>query len=244
MRGDGYMNKKDLFFTVGCLLIVAAIMIVGVYVVGENVSTVENQKDEVVVKNEVIENNVVEVKPFNFGSSINNIEDLEVSAEFTTADIDSENKNIKFSIYNPDLYDSMEIKELKVGDKIIVNEKTIDIETIEFTDYLVEINGGFDGRENGVSLSHEDKDTYKSVIFNDLSTFAFVGEVELPISNELVIYDYMHGDYGDEPTVIEYDKIEDYFNGLSDILKEFGRTSTLVKVKNNEVVSITRVWRP
>ena len=54
----------------------------------------------------------------------------------------------------------------------------------------------------------------------------------------------MHGDYGEEPTVIEYDDIENYINGLSDVLKEFGRTSTLVKVENNEVISITRVWRP
>ena len=109
---------------------------------------------------------------------------------------------------------------------------------------MVEINGGFDGSENGVSLAPENVDSYKSVIFNDLNTFTVIGETEYSISENMVIYDYMHGDYGEEPTVIEYGDIENYINGLSDVLKEFGRTSTLVKVENNEVISITRVWRP
>lgn len=239
------MNKKDVLFTFVCILIVAVIMIGGVFITVSKDNNLE-LKEEVVVENETIEqlNEQKELKPYYFGSSIQDVDDFEFNAEFVSEDIDLENKKIKFTVLNPDFYDAVEVKKLEEGDKIVVNEKVIEVETIEFTDYLVEINGGFDGRENGVSLAPEDDNTYKSVIFNDLNTFAVVGETQFSLSENLVINDYMHGDYGDEPTVIKFNEIENYLNGLSDILKEFGRTSTLVKVVNNEVVSITRVWRP
>ena len=255
------MNKKDLLFTIGCLLIVVAIMIFGIYFVDSR----ENNQMKIdkdletglgpFVNNIDKEDRQSTLRPYSFWKYIDNLYDLEeddlseikeyeFNAEFVSEDIDLRNKKLKFTVLNPDLYNVSGVEKLKIGDKIIVNEREVLIESIEFTDYLIEINGGFDGSENGVSLAPENVDSYKSVIFNDLNTFTVIGETEYSISENMVIYDYMQGDYGEEPTVIEYGDIENYINGLSDVLKEFGRTSTLVKVENNEVISITRVWRP
>lgn len=255
------MNKKDLLFTIGCLLIVVTIMIFGIYVVDSrenNQMKIEKDFETGLgpfVNNIDKEDRQVTLRPYSFWKYIDNlygleehdlseIKEYEFNAEFVSEDIDLRNKKLKFTVLNPDLYNVNGVEQLKIGDKITVNEREVLIESIEFTDYLVEINGGFDGSENGVSLAPENVDSYKSVIFNDLNTFTVIGETEYSISENMVIYDYMHGDYGEEPTVIEFDDIENYINGLSDVLKEFGRTSTLVKVENNEVISITRVWRP
>lgn len=250
------MNKKDLLFTVGCILIVAAIMLVGVYgvVSKQDNDTVKVENTETVgVVEEKVEEPVEEIttnvlNPFYFGSSIQDIPDLELDVRFSVDDIDLENKNMKFAIYNPDLYDALLVEELKQGDKIVVAEEETLIESIEFVDrgelYFAEINGGIGESATGVSLVKIDENTYRSVIFNDHSTFMFVGDVEFPLADNFVIEDYFGGDYGNEGRKATLETLGQFIDELPENYRDFGEICTTLRVVDNKVVSIVRRWIP
>jgi len=248
------MGKKDLLFTIGCILIVAAIMLVGVYGVvtrENNVVSVDKELDTGVISENIEEKielptvsgeNVL--KPFYFGSSIQEIEDMELDVRFSIEDIDLENKKIKFEIYNPDLYDAVEVSNLKVGDKIVVSEKEIFIDSLEENGDFIEINGGIGGSETGVSLVAADGGTYRSVVFNDHSTFAYVGETEFSFANNFVIEDYFGGDYGNDGRKASLENLSEFIKELPEGYGEFGEICTTLRVVDNKVVSIVRRWIP
>ena len=247
------MDKKDMLFIVCCILIVAAIMLFGVYGVvtrEKNVVNVDKELETGVISETIEEIELPTVsgervlKPFYFGSSIEEIDDMILDVRFSIDDIDLENKKIKFEIYNPDLYDAVEVNNLKVGDKIVVSEETILIENIEMTGNFVEINGGIGGSETGVSLVAADGGTYRSVVFNDHSTFAYVGETEFPFGNNFVIEDYFGGDYGNDGRKAFLENLSDFIKDLPENYGEFGEICTTLRVVNNEVVNITRRWIP
>ena len=247
------MDKKDMLFIVCCILIVAAIMLFGVYGVvtrEKNVVNVDKELETGVISETIEEIKLPTVsgervlKPFYFGSSIEEIDDMILDVRFSIDDIDLENKKIKFEIYNPDLYDAVEVNNLKVGDKIVVSEETILIENIEMTGNFVEINGGIGGSETGVSLVAADGGTYRSVVFNDHSTFAYVGETEFPFANNFVIEDYFGGDYGNDGRKASLENLSEFIKELPEGYGEFGEICTTLRVVNNEVVNITRRWIP
>ena len=247
------MDKKDMLFIVCCILFVAAIMLFGVYGVvtrEKNVVNVDKELETGVISETIEEIELPTVsgervlKPFYFGSSIEEIDDMILDVRFSIDDIDLENKKIKFEIYNPDLYDAVEVNNLKVGDKIVVSEETILIENIEMTGNFVEINGGIGGSETGVSLVAADGGTYRSVVFNDHSTFAYVGETEFPFANNFVIEDYFGGDYGNDGRKAFLVNLSDFIKDLPENYGEFGEICTTLRVVNNEVVNITRRWIP
>lgn len=247
------MDKKDMLFIVCCILIVAAIMLFGVYGVvtrEKNVVNVDKELETGVISETIEEIELPTVsgervlKPFYFGSSIEEIDDMILDVRFSIDDIDLENKKIKFEIYNPDLYDAVEVNNLKVGDKIVVSEETILIENIEMTGNFVEINGGIGGSETGVSLVAADGGTYRSVVFNDHSTFAYVGETEFPFANNFVIEDYFGGDYGNDGRKASLENLSEFIKELPEGYGEFGEICTTLRVVNNEVVNITRRWIP
>ena len=186
----------------------------------------------------------MQIKPFYFGSSTQDIEDMVLNVRFSVSDIDIVNNKIKFGIYNPDLYDAVEVNELKVGDKIVVSEEEILIDSIEENSNFVEINGGIGESENGVSLVAADGGTYRSVVFNDHSTFAYVGETEFPFANNFVIEDYFGGDYGNDGRKASLENLSEFIKELPEGYGEFGEICTTLRVVNNEVVNITRCWIP
>ena len=247
------MDKKDMLFIVCCILIVAAIMLFGVYGVvtrEKNVVNVDKELETGVISETIEEIKLPTVsgervlKPFYFGSSIEEIDDMILDVRFSIDDIDLENKKIKFEIYNPDLYDAVEVNELKVGDKIVVSEEEILIDNIEENSNFVEINGGIGGSETGVSLVAADGGTYRSVVFNDHSTFAYVGETEFPFANNFVIEDYFGGDYGNDGRKASLENLSEFIKELPEGYGEFGEICTTLRVVNNEVVNITRRWIP
>ena len=246
-------NKRDILFTIGCIVIVALIMLVGVYGVvtrEKNVVNVDKELESGIISETIEEIELPTVsgekvlKPFYFGSSTQNIEDMVLNVRFSVSDIDIVNNKIKFGIYNPDLYDAIEVNNLKVGDKIVVSEEEILIDSIEENGNFVEINGGIGESENGVSLVAADGGTYRSIIFNDHSTFVFVDEVELPFSKEFVIEDYFGGDYGADGRTAPLESLSDFIKDLPENYGEFGEICTTLRVVNNEVVNITRRWIP
>ena len=247
------MDKKDMLFIVCCILIVAAIMLFGVYGVvtrEKNVVNVDKELETGVISETIEEIELPTVsgervlKPFYFGSSIEEIDDMILDVRFSIDDIDLENKKIKFEIYNPDLYDAVEVNELKVGDKIVVSEEEILIDSIEENSNFVEINGGIGGSETGVSLVAADGGTYRSVVFNDHSTFAYVDETEFPFANIFVIEDYFGGDYGNDGRKASLENLSEFIKELPENYGEFGEICTTLRVVNNEVVNITRRWIP
>jgi hypothetical protein len=212
-------------------------------IVSESSVETNNEATSDMVEEQIEEGEHV-IHPLKSGIDINNIEDAMISGDFEITDFDFENKTLKVTLYERDIYDAVDITTMKVGDSIIINDETFPIESISEENGFIDINGGYTESEFGMTFMGEDGGTFRTLLLDDYATYSKLGEVTLSIGEEFKIHDFVRGDYGEEPTVIEYGDIENYINGLSDVLKEFGRTSTLVKVENNEVISITRVWRP
>lgn len=254
------MNKKDIMFTFGCIFIVAAIMIVGIYsfVSKEDLEVVDTTEtvgvsEELKEPEEIVEEpneleDEIGLHPFYFGGSVQDIADLEMDVRFNVNDIDLENKKIKFNIYYPDLYDAGEVKDLAVGDIIYTNmgeEKApIEIREIEFNGDFVEINGGLGESEDGLSLILEDEYTYRTIIYNDHSVFSFVSEAEFPLSEDFVIEDYSRGDYGNEGVKATAETLSIFVEELPENYRDFSEICTTLRVIDNKVVSIVRRWIP
>lgn len=261
MKGVDIMGKKDILFTIGCILIVAAIMLVGVYgVVSKQEEKVEIENTETISVNDEIKepeekveeieilDNEIGLHPFYFGGSVQDIADLEMDVRFNVNDIDLENKKITFNIYYPDLYDATEVKDLAVGDIIYTNmgeEKApIEIREIEFNGAFVEINGGLGESEDGLSLILEDEYTYRTIIYNDHSVFSFVSDAEFPLSEDFVIEDYSRGDYGNEGVKATIETLSIFVEELPENYRDFSEICTTLRVVDNKVVSIVRRWIP
>lgn len=257
------MNKKDIMFTFGCIFIVAAIMIVGIYsfvskedlevvdtteTVGVSEELKEPEEPEEIVENTEELDSEIGLHPFYFGGSVQDIADLEMDVRFNVNDIDLENKKIKFNIYYPDLYDAGEVKDLAVGDIIYTNmgeEKApIKIREIEFNGDFVEINGGLGESEDGLSLILEDEYTYRTIIYNDHSVFSFVSDAEFPLSEDFVIEDYSRGDYGNEGVKATTENLSIFVEELPENYRDFSEICTTLRVVDNKVVSIVRRWIP
>lgn len=162
-----------------------------------------------------------------------------VSLEKGDAYVDDSGKmQMKIKVYDYDLYDMVDIANLKAGDIFILSGKEVKIESVERTEGgLVVINGG---QENGgFDLYSNDSTVYYEAGFNDVKSYYEVGEYTIPVSTEFI---YTDSSDLDKDPVLYYPG--DFLTDDAGIEYNFSENNTSVVIKDGYIVEMTKHYTP
>ena len=204
----------------------------------ENVETPEVETEPVVEETETVVEAVV-VKPLPSTIDINNITDCTVAISFNKEDIavsEGGKTQLKVTVYDYDLYDMVDIANLKEGDTIMIQENEVVVETMETLESgLLFINGGMDN--GGYDLWHNESGVYFEHGYNDVKSYKPVGDITLPLSDGFQFIDSSDLDKGDVAYTIE-DMIK------ADIMYNFNPNNSSIIVEGGEVTQLIRTYTP
>ena len=143
-------------------------------------------------------------------------------------------------IFTQDQYDAAEIDGLKVGDSIVVEGATIEVQSVE-RDGAVTINGGLDG-DNGVVLwLDEDTGAYRVAGYDDLATYTEQGVTTLMLDESAT-----YTDASDPKKIPFIIRGKDIVGAItkSDGNPDFNEYNTTVTVEKGKVVAISHIYTP
>ncbi len=202
------------------------------------------------------------IKPLPAGYSVENLKDCTVPASFRPDDFrwimadsnktlldenriaDSEmhiwNGMLSMNIFNKDLYDAVEISQIKVGDTLIYESQPMVVNTIEKTDGGISINGGLE--EGGCWLVGHEGGTYVAKIWDDHAVYTNLGKAEVALAEDFVIIDCGLDPRDPNDTIRTNQKL--YLENLKDSRRDFHSLNTLVTIENGKITEIIRRWIP
>lgn len=202
------------------------------------------------------------IEPLPAGFAVENLQDCTVPASFTPDDFcwimadsaktpldenptaDSEmhiwNGTLTMSIFNKDLYDAVEITQMKVGDTLIYESQPMVVNTIEKTDGGISINGGLE--EGGCWLAGYEGGTFVAKIWDDHAVYTNLGKAEVALAEDFVIIDCGLDPRDPNDTIRSNQKL--YLENLKDSRRDFHSLNTLVTIENGKITEIIRRWIP
>lgn len=183
----------------------------------------------------------VKIEPLDTTIDINNLNDCTIAISLNEGDAyvdDTGKMQMKVTVYDYDLYDMVDISNLKVGDTIIIGENNVVVSKLERNDIgTVIINGGID--QGGYELGTNDNGVFSEIGYNDAKSYYAIGEATIRVSTEFKYIDssnldeepkeYFPGDFLTEKAGIEYN---------------FNPNNTTIVVKDGQIVEMNRVYIP
>ena len=179
------------------------------------------------------------VRPLPAGITADSLTDCTVPAQFTLADFDWTAQTLTMTVYSEDLYDAVDISQLKAGDTIIYQGRNIVVAKIDDKDGFKTINDGIEN--DGADLQAGDGGTYRAIQLDDHSVYTTLGKATVPVASDLVVIDC-----GIEPTD-PVDTIRTDARGYLQKLGQrdnFNELNTQVLIQGGKVTQITRRWIP
>lgn len=173
-------------------------------------------------------------------------------AYFNANDFNWAENTLLFDVYVRDQYDNDDMENLKVGDAIEVGGKCISIVSItedgftrmtesgveEYVPQII-INEQADGKREFLK---DDEGKWQTVMYNDHTGLYFLGERTCKLSESMILTDFISIS---EDIEVPYGEIQSYVEAQKgDWKEEYKPASTIVEVKDDEVVSIRRYWHP
>lgn len=169
------------------------------------------------------------------------LEDSSLAVSFGKENIhknEDESITIDITVYAYDMYDMVDIANLKEGDTISINGENVEINSIEKEENgAVLINGGIDN--DGFTLATDDSTIYHLFDYNDAKVYNEVGKISLKLAEGFAMND--SSDLENPNAVYTAEdllKEESAFNFI------FTANDTTAQIANNEIVSITRIFTP
>ena len=153
---------------------------------------------------------------------------------------------VTMTVYGYDAYEKADIEALEVGDVIETHDQgdttmtKITVESIDRDEDAgsVMINGGVE--EGGLEL-WVDRDTYRTVTFDDSPVYYAVGELTLPVTDDVTLSDTSADPQADAVLGDGPADLEEAFNADPE---NWTANNTTVFTDNGKVNGILRVWVP
>ena len=156
---------------------------------------------------------------------------------FAAAEVkkDGDKITLTMKVYEQELFDAVEVSQLKVGDTLTAGGQTVKVtEVKERKAGGVTINGGYE--KGGITLFPGDGGTYYQVKENDAKTYQEVGTATLPLSDKFELVDNAENANkkltAQDMTTLKEDSIG------------FNENNTTVTVENGVITNITRAYMP
>lgn len=147
---------------------------------------------------------------------------------------------IRAEIYTEDTYDIADIGSMAVGDVIYINGRLLPVNSIEQTDFgITNINGGIE--EGGSALrSIDESNCYVYVGMDMDGSYSRQGIISAAVSDSVKLID------NHDPTDEKEYSGSDAVSALKEIVKEYPLTcyDGMIRVENDEIVEIRRMYRP
>lgn len=159
------------------------------------------------------------------------------AVSFAAADVkkDGDKITLTMKVYEQELFDAVEVSQLKAGDTITAGGEAVKITKIEeIKTGGVAINGGYDN--GGITLFPGDGGTYYQVKENDAKTYQEVGTATLPLGDKFELIDNANND-NKKLTAQDMTALKDDGNS-------FNVNNTTATVENGVITNITRVYTP
>ena len=142
------------------------------------------------------------------------------------------------TVYTYDLYDMVDISNLKEGDIIVVQGNEVVVETLEtLQSGLVFINGGMEN--GGYDLWHGDSGVYFEHGYNDVKSYYALGEATIRVSADFEFVDSSDLDKGE---VTYYPG--DFLTSDAGIVYSFTPNNTSIVVEDGQIIQMTRIFTP
>ena len=142
------------------------------------------------------------------------------------------------TVYTYDLYDMVDISNLKEGDIIVVQGNEVVVETLEtLQSGLVFINGGMEN--GGYDLWHGDSGVYFEHGYNDVKSYYSLGEATIRVSADFKFVDSSDLDKGE---VTYYPG--DFLTSDAGIVYSFTPNNTSIVVEDGQIIQMTRIFTP
>lgn len=163
---------------------------------------------------------------------------LSISLEEGDAYVDDTGKmQMKVKIYTYDLYDAIDITQLKVGDTIVRHTDEVTVTSVERGESgFLCINGGLEN--GGFELAAGGGGIFYEIGFNDAKNWYELGEATIRVSVDFVGHDSADPERGE---VVIYPG--DFLVGaVADY--DFTPYNTTIRVEAGQIVEMTRVFVP
>ncbi|MBE5934467.1 MAG: hypothetical protein E7262_01580 [Lachnospiraceae bacterium] len=151
-------------------------------------------------------------------------------------------KTIKVKIFDYDRFSEETMKNLKKGDTLVINGKDVKVKECKFNDEYdyYEVNGGM--MNDGYDFAKEGS-FYRIMQMNNYYLTSEIGEVELPVSDDLLFIDHTDATT-DKPIIKENfdEKLEDYIDS-----KDTQRSSDFelsIVVRARQIVHVVNHYVP
>lgn len=181
------------------------------------------------------------ISPLPESLDINALDNCTVAVTLEKGDafVDDSGKMVmKIKAFSYELYDMVDIAELKAGDVIKRLNEEIEITELERLDTgLVRINGGEE--KGGFDLASNDSTVYYEIGMNDVKNYYELGEITLPVSDE---FEYVDESELDSEAKIYYPG--DFLTEDAEILYNFTPNNTSIVIENGVIIRMTKVYTP
>lgn len=144
-------------------------------------------------------------------------------------------QKMKVTVFTYDLYDMVDISQLKSGDTITIRQEPVIVASLERKDRAVIINGGID--VGGYELRTDEDTTYYEISYSDMLSYYEIGEATLPVSADFVYTDSSDLDNG--PVTYTF---SDLAEGNVDFF--FTPYNTKIVIEGGTVVAMERTYTP
>lgn len=194
-------------------------------------------------KNEEMKVNESEitVSPLPTTIDMNTLDNCTLAVSFEKGDAyvdDTGAMRLDVTVYTYDLYDMVDIANLKEGDHIVIGGENVLIDSLERLESgAVMINGGIEN--GGYDLGHTESGVYFEHGMSDMKSYYPIGETSIKVSEDFEFVDssdldkgetvYYPGDFLTEDEGIEY-----YFTP----------NNTSIVVEDGKIIHMTRVYTP
>ena len=207
-------------------------------IVETNPSTDNNEQPTESTETEETTNTIL---PLPSTINLEALEDSSLAVSFGKENIhknEDDSITIDLTVYAYDMYDMVDIANLKEGDTISINGENVEINSIEKEENgAVLINGGIDN--DGFTLATDDSTIYHLFDYNDAKVYNEVGKVSLKLAKDFAMNDSSDLENPDATYTAE-----DLLKEEADFNFIFTPNDTTAQIANNEIVSITRIFTP
>lgn len=181
------------------------------------------------------------VQPVPVAIDVNNLGDGIYPVAFSQEEVEKSEGGvfIPFEIFNMDLYDAVELHQLKVGDYIKVSGELVKIDSLSI-DGPVIINGGLD--YGGIELVSVGGGVYRLQGWDDIATYTSLGKVRLFVPETIDFRDKGNVEDSMEGVNVSGKDLYDYLKNVN--FGSFNEYSTKIRIENGAVVEFWRIYRP
>lgn len=141
-------------------------------------------------------------------------------------------------VYRYDMYDLVDMANLKEGDILLHCGEEIPVNALERTENgTLLINGGLD--QGGLDLVTQEDGVYYAMGYSDMKSWYLAGEAMLEVSPDFVFTDSSDLDKG----TVTY-TAQDLIDGNPEIPFYFAPQNTTVRIQDGVVMAMDRIYTP